>query len=98
MASKVWSLVALLLTISAVNGYSGKVLLVSFDGFRWDYLNNIPGLVNFERLRREGVSVPYMNNTFSTVTFPNHYSIATGNVHISIYYPLLAYVQSRSQS
>ena len=70
--------ITLATVVSMAMAYTGKVLIVSFDGFRWDYLNNIDGLVNFDRMAREGVKVPYMNATFSTVTFPNHYSIATG--------------------
>ena len=54
-----------------------KVLLVSMDGFRWDYINKV-STPNFDIMALEGVRVPYINNTFITVTFPCHYSIATG--------------------
>ena len=54
-----------------------KVLLVSMDGFRWDYINQV-STPNFDIMALEGVRVPYINNTFITVTFPCHYSIATG--------------------
>ena len=56
-----------------------KVLLVSMDGFRWDYVNNV-STPNFDALAREGVKAPYINNTFTTKTFPCHYSIATGKI------------------
>ncbi len=53
------------------------VLLVSLDGFRWDYLDR--GLTpNLERLAREGVRAEAMVPVFPTKTFPNHYSIVTG--------------------
>ncbi|KAI5140544.1 Bis(5'-Adenosyl)-Triphosphatase Enpp4 [Manis pentadactyla] len=54
-----------------------KLLLVSFDGFRADYLQNyeFPHLQNFIK---EGVLVEHVNNVFITKTFPNHYSIVTG--------------------
>ncbi|KAM7137221.1 bis(5'-adenosyl)-triphosphatase ENPP4 isoform 1-T4 [Molossus nigricans] len=54
-----------------------KLLLVSFDGFRADYLQNyeFPHLQNFIK---EGVLVEHVENVFITKTFPNHYSIVTG--------------------
>lgn len=54
-----------------------KLLLVSFDGFRADYLHNyeFPHLQNFIK---EGVLVEQVKNAFITKTFPNHYSIVTG--------------------
>lgn len=54
-----------------------KLLLVSFDGFRADYLQNyeFPHLQNFIK---EGVLVDHVKNVFITKTFPNHYSIVTG--------------------
>ncbi|XP_023618071.1 bis(5'-adenosyl)-triphosphatase ENPP4 isoform X2 [Myotis lucifugus] len=54
-----------------------KLLLVSFDGFRADYLQNyeFPHLQNFIK---EGVLVEHVKNVFITKTFPNHYSIVTG--------------------
>ncbi|KAB1261640.1 Bis-triphosphatase ENPP4 [Camelus dromedarius] len=54
-----------------------KLLLVSFDGFRADYLRNFefPHLQNFIK---EGILVEQVKNVFITKTFPNHYSIVTG--------------------
>ncbi len=53
------------------------VVLVSLDGFRWDYLDR--GLTpNLSRLAREGVRAEAMVPVFPTKTFPNHYSIVTG--------------------
>ncbi|PVD29839.1 hypothetical protein C0Q70_09096 [Pomacea canaliculata] len=56
----------------------GKVLLVSMDGFRWDYLQTVPDLSNFTRLAKLGVSAKFANTTFVTKSFPTHYSIVTG--------------------
>ncbi|RMZ92964.1 ectonucleotide pyrophosphatase phosphodiesterase family member 5 [Brachionus plicatilis] len=53
------------------------LLLISFDGFRWDYLSR-GHLPNFEYLKTAGSYANYVKNTFSTVTFPNHWSIVTG--------------------
>ena len=51
--------------------------MVSFDGFRYDYtdLANTP---NFDRLAEEGVKADALIPVFPSLTFPNHYSIATG--------------------
>jgi predicted AlkP superfamily pyrophosphatase or phosphodiesterase len=53
------------------------VLLVSFDGFRWDYLNR--GITpNLEKVRTEGTSALSFRPSFPSKTFPNHQSIITG--------------------
>ena len=55
------------------------VILVSFDGFRWDYLDmNRTKTDNFESIIKNGVRAEYVQNVFPTVTFPNHYTIVTG--------------------
>jgi alkaline phosphatase D len=46
------------------------VVMVSFDGFRWDY-------PNLRAVANAGVSAELVP-CFPTKTFPNHYSIATG--------------------
>lgn len=53
------------------------LLLVSFDGFRADYLKRFP-MPNLKRLYGEGVLVEQLTNVFITKTFPNHYSLVTG--------------------
>jgi len=61
-----------------------RVLLISLDGFRWDYLEmvNNKGIAtpNFQTLIDNGVLVksPGVQNVFITKTFPNHYSLVTG--------------------
>ena len=53
------------------------VILISIDGFRYDYLEKFqPPELN--RLAREGVRAKWMIPSFPTKTFPNHYTIATG--------------------
>ncbi|MGH7523134.1 MAG: ectonucleotide pyrophosphatase/phosphodiesterase [Gemmatimonadales bacterium] len=54
-----------------------QVVLVSLDGFRWDYLQR-PFAVNLRRLAGEGVHAERMSPVFPSLTFPNHYSIVTG--------------------
>ena len=53
------------------------VILVSFDGFRWDYLSKAP-TPNLRRLIDRGVHARNMIPSFPSKTFPNHYSIVTG--------------------
>ena len=53
------------------------VFLISFDGFRWDYLDKT-STPNFDFIIKTGVKAKYVINTFITKTFPNHYSIVTG--------------------
>ena len=60
---------------------ASQVLLVSMDGFRWDYLHKV-STPNFDRLARYGTRAEYINITFITKTFPCHYSIATGKSRI----------------
>lgn len=56
-----------------------KVLLVSYDGFRWDYLNKISNPVNFNRIINKGVSATKgLKNAYITKTLPNHYTLVTG--------------------
>jgi len=53
------------------------VVLVSFDGFRWDYVDRPPAR-NLRALAARGVRVREMVPSFPVLTFPNHYTIATG--------------------
>ena len=50
------------------------LLLVSFDGFRADYLKTYP-MPNLKSLYSQGVLVEELANVFVTKTFPNHYSL-----------------------
>ncbi|MBK8391657.1 MAG: alkaline phosphatase family protein [Saprospiraceae bacterium] len=53
------------------------VVLISLDGFRWDYVEKYqpPHLTNFIK---NGVQAESLIPSFPSKTFPNHYSIATG--------------------
>jgi len=53
------------------------VILISLDGFRYDYLDKFkPKVLN--ALAKKGVRAKWMIPSFPTKTFPNHYTIATG--------------------
>ncbi|GAV04819.1 hypothetical protein RvY_15040 [Ramazzottius varieornatus] len=58
---------------------SPPLLVISFDGFRAEYLTrpslNISAI---RRMRECGVHAPSMRPAFPSMTFPNHYSLATG--------------------
>ena len=51
--------------------------MVSFDGFRYDF-TTLADTQNFDRLEIEGVKADALIPVFPSLTFPNHYSIATG--------------------
>lgn len=53
------------------------VVVISIDGFRWDYQadNDTPAL---DRIAAAGIRAESLEPVYPTLTFPNHYSIATG--------------------
>lgn len=53
------------------------LLLISIDGFRANYFE-LGITPNLERLTRDGVRAQWMNPSYPSLTFPNHYTIATG--------------------
>lgn len=54
-----------------------SLVLVSFDGFRADYLDRLT-LPNFRRVIARGVRARALRPVFPAITFPNHYSLVTG--------------------
>ena len=64
--------------INAVHQQSKPYLvLISIDGFRWDYMDRYP-TPNMDRIAARGTKAERLLPVFPTLTFPNHYSIATG--------------------
>jgi predicted AlkP superfamily pyrophosphatase or phosphodiesterase len=53
------------------------LILVSFDGWRWDYGSKAPS-PNLARLAARGVRAAGLIPGYPSKTIPNHYSIATG--------------------
>lgn len=53
------------------------VILLSFDGFKPEYLDRFE-LPGFRRVIQRGVRAQAMIPVFPSLTFPNHYSLATG--------------------
>ncbi|CAF3673563.1 unnamed protein product [Adineta steineri] len=55
-----------------------RLLIISLDGFRHEYLNEHQ-LPTINQFRNQGVQATHgMRPTYTTMTFPNHISIATG--------------------
>ncbi len=53
------------------------LVVLSMDGFRWDYVDSFP-TPNLHSIIKKGVSAKSAIPSFPTVTFPNHYTMATG--------------------
>lgn len=62
---------------SAPSAKPTPLLLISIDGYRFDYLERgfSPTL---QQLARHGVHATSMQPSFPTLTFPNHYTLVTG--------------------
>ncbi len=56
---------------------AGPLILISIDGFRWDYLQKYDAPV-LRQLAANGVHATRLTSCFPSLTFPNHYSIVTG--------------------
>jgi alkaline phosphatase D len=67
------------LRISAQETKSRTTVILSLDGFRWDYplKTSTPSL---DKIALEGVKAASLIPSFPSKTFPNHYTIATGLV------------------
>ncbi|KAI1896635.1 hypothetical protein AGOR_G00096800 [Albula goreensis] len=54
-----------------------KVLLVSFDGFRWDYDRDVD-TPNLDTMAQDGVKATYVTPPYLTITSPAHFTLLTG--------------------
>ncbi|XP_048871574.1 ectonucleotide pyrophosphatase/phosphodiesterase family member 7.1 [Brienomyrus brachyistius] len=54
-----------------------KLLLVSFDGFRWDYDRDVD-TPNLDIMAQDGVRATYVTPPFITITSPAHFTLLTG--------------------
>ena len=64
-------------TLFCSNNTEEYVILVSFDGFRYDYSNRVE-TPYFDYIENWGVKAKSLKPIFPSFTFPNHYAIATG--------------------
>ena len=63
--------------VSVINDLGPTVILISIDGFRWDYLSKTD-TPNLDILVENGVISESLIPVFPSKTFPNHLSIVTG--------------------
>lgn len=72
-----WALLAVSCSTPGPKPAAGPLILVSLDGFRWDYLQkyDAPAL---RALAVAGVHATRMTSSFPSKTFPNHYTLVTG--------------------
>jgi len=85
MRHVIWLLFILVSVFSAFAGEtddkassaSGSIVLISIDGFGWDYPEKTE-TPNLDYLFQNGVRAESLIPCFPTKTFPNHYSIVTG--------------------
>jgi predicted AlkP superfamily pyrophosphatase or phosphodiesterase len=74
---KILSLFLFLFTIQLFGQQRNYTILISFDGFRWDYPSR--GLTpNLDFIKKNGVHALSLQPCFPSKTFPNHYSIVSG--------------------
>lgn len=72
-----FQILILLLSVTLWAKEKPYVILISMDGFRWDYIYR--GITpNLDKLINEGVHALSLRPAFPSKTFPNHYSIITG--------------------
>ena len=84
MKTKLVLIFALILSFAAfaagqrpITDLKPTVILISLDGFRYDYADKFKTPAMLE-LARDGVRAKWMIPSFPTKTFPNHYTIVTG--------------------
>ncbi|KAM8735414.1 ectonucleotide pyrophosphatase/phosphodiesterase family member 7 [Acanthopagrus schlegelii] len=54
-----------------------KLLLISFDGFRWDYDQDVD-TPNLDQMVKDGVKAKYITPPMLTMTSPSHFTTITG--------------------
>lgn len=62
---------------TAYNTEAPYLIVVSLDGFRWDYADHL-STPNLDYIAANGVKAESLIPSFPTITFPNHYTLATG--------------------
>lgn len=78
MKKKIFALAIALAALTAWSATDGYTVVISLDGFRWDYCEgyDTPFL---NSMGQQGVKA-VMQPSFPSKTFPNHYTLATGLV------------------
>lgn len=74
---KIACLVLFLFSLQIFGQTRNYTIVISFDGFRWDYPNRAI-TPNLDFIKENGVHALSLKPCFPSKTFPNHYSIVTG--------------------
>lgn len=80
-----WSLLLLLFSCKGsetdkqfdTQTFDEYLIVVSFDGFRWDY-SDMYESPNLDEMGAQGIKADRLIPSFPSKTFPNHYTLATG--------------------
>uniref|UniRef100_A0A8D0H1C7 Uncharacterized protein n=1 Tax=Sphenodon punctatus TaxID=8508 RepID=A0A8D0H1C7_SPHPU len=65
-------------------GNRSKLLLISFDGFRWNYDQDVD-TPNLDAMATEGVKVQYLTPAFVTQTSPCHFTLLTASKQLDTF-------------
>jgi len=71
------AIAALAVALGAAQVSRPTLILISLDGWRWDYDTRAP-VANLRGLMARGVHADALMPSFPTKTFPNHYTLVTG--------------------
>jgi predicted AlkP superfamily pyrophosphatase or phosphodiesterase len=71
------AIAALAVVLSAAERPRATVIIISLDGWRWDYHTKAP-VPHLRRLMARGIRAERLIPSFPTKTFPNHYTLVTG--------------------
>lgn len=74
-----------------------KLLLISFDGFRWDYDRDVD-TPNLDQMAQNGIKAEYVTPPFLTITSPTHFTLLTGMWKTHFYKPFMKKGQTAGQS
>ena len=74
---RIGSWIFLVAVLWASNSVANTLVLVSIDGFRWDFLDR-PEAQKMKTIAKQGTRVTRLRTVYPSKTFPGHLSIATG--------------------
>ncbi len=71
-------LTVIILLLSRCCDANRKLLVFLIDGFRYDYMDDLQNLAGFREIVENGVKVDYLTPDFPSLSYPNYYSLMTG--------------------
>lgn len=77
---RVLAVVLALLALLSIAAAHRKLLVFLLDGFRFDYIDDkeLETLPGFQNIVSMGVKVDYMTPDFPSLSYPNYYTLMTG--------------------